>query len=235
MTRPGLRYIRRVRAAAPAALVAILLLALPGSTRAAPASSEITEDTVRTQRSGTHVVTFWWLPFEYWMAVAAELKRTPAQISEVRSLFRNYTFLAAIDVEIRSDGSFDALSTAELVRRAQIDVNGSTQEVLRQVDRRMQELAPDLSYLLRTSLAHLGSAVRLLPLPNLGADGKPLLAGSEPGTMRVRYRVGSEGEEAEFWWHAPLTAVNGAKRCKSGELAEASWRFCPWDGTPIEE
>ncbi len=231
------RYIRCVRGLA-AALTLLVPLA-PFSARAQDAdgvaSSVISQETVRIHRSGNRVVQIWWLPFEYWMAVARELKWTPAQISEVRTLFRNYSLLAALDVEIRPDASFDALSTAEIVRRIEIDVNGTRFEVMRQVDRRMQEVAPDLTYLLQTSLAGLGQGLHILPLPNLGKDGEPIIHASRPGHIRTRYRVGAEGEEVEFWWHTPLTAVNGPKRCKSGEVAEASWRFCPWDGSAIPE
>ncbi len=35
----------------------------------------------------------------------------------------------------------------------------------------------------------------------------------------------------EFWWHAPLTAIEGSKKCPgSGAPMEASWTWCPWNG-----
>ena len=229
------RYIRAVRGNAPrlAALLAVLLAPVPAEAAELVTSSDIAEESVRTHRSGNRIVTFWWLPSEYWMAVARELKKTPAETSEIRNLFRSYTIVAALDVEVRPDSSFDALSTAEVVRRLEIDVNGERFEVMRQVDPRLQQLAPELSYLLRTSLAGLGSGLRILPLPNLGKNKRAILSASSPGTLKLRYRVGAEGEIVERWWHAPLTSVNGAKRCKAGQRAEASWSFCPWDGTPL--
>lgn len=237
-------YIRRVRGITgpvPRLVLglglAVAWAAAPLPTRAAagePTSSVIAQETLQTHREGHRVVSFWWLPFEYWTAVAKELEKTPAEMSEIRSLFRNYTMLAVLDVEVRPDGSFDALSIAEIVRRADVSVNGRSFEVMHQVDPRVQQLAPDLAYPLRTSLSSLGSGLRLLPLPNLDQSGEPILSGSKPGALRVRYKMGASGEDAEFWWHAPLTAVDGPKRCKGGELAEASWSYCPWDGTPIE-
>ncbi len=233
-------YIRRVRGFTgllPCLCLGLCLAAGPAAAADTPtaSSSVIAQETSHTHRSGQHVVSFWWLPFEYWMAVAGELGKTPAQTTEIRSLFRSYTMIAVLDVEVRPDSSFDALSTAEIVRRLEIDVNGQTFEVLQQVDPRIQQLAPDLAYLLRSSLSGLGSSLRVLPLPNLDKDGEPILSASKRGHIRLRYRAGSGGEEVEFWWHAPLTSVAGKRRCKSGELAEASWRFCPWDGTPVED
>ena len=232
-------YIRGVRGFA--GLLAFLALGLclaagPAGAAGTPdlSSSVIAQETAHTHRAGHRVVTFWWLPYEYWMAVAGELGKTPAQTAEIRSLFRSYTLLAVLDVEVRPDSSFDALSTAEIVRRLEIDVNGETFEVMQQVDRRVQELVPDLSYVLRASLSGLGSSLRILPLPNLDKNGEPILSAAKLGRVRLRYRVGAEGEEVEFWWHAPLTSVAGKRRCKGGELAEASWKFCPWDGTPVE-
>ncbi len=230
------RYLRAVRGIAQRGLLLLaVLLPLPVGAAEPAASSEIAQETVRTHRSGKRVVTFWWLPSEYWMAVAREFKKTPAETSEIRSLFRSYTIVAALDIEVRPDGSFDALSTAEVVRRVEIDVNGQSFEVLRQVDPRLQVLAPELSYLLQTSLSGLGSGLRILPLPNVGSDKRSILSASTPGVLRVRYRIGAEGEAVEFWWHGPLSSVNGAKRCQGGERAEASWRFCPWDGSPLAD
>jgi hypothetical protein len=217
--------------------VGLCLAAGPAAAADTPpaSSSVIAQETSHTHRAGQHVVSFWWLPHEYWMAVARELHKTPAQTAEIRSLFRSYTMIAVLDVEVRPDSSFDALSTAEIVRRLEIDVNGQTFEVMHQVDPRMQQLAPDLAYVLRSSLSGLGSSLRLLPLPNLDKNGEPILSAAKPGRVRLRYRAGAEGDEVEFWWHAPLTAVAGTRRCKGGEFAEASWSFCPWDGSPVED
>ena len=52
---------------------------------------------------------------------------------------------------------------------------------------------------------------------------------------RVPARFTESGPVHTLTWHAPLTAVAGAKRCpKDGEEMSASWSYCPWHGTKLE-
>ena len=226
------RYPAPVPCLAPIALA--LLLVLDAGLALAEDSSEILQETARTYRSGRRLVQMWWLPVDYWVASARERNKTPAEIDEIRQVFRSYTLIGALDVDLRPDGSHDALSTAEIVRRMEVEINGKRQQVLRQVDGRLQELAPDLSYVLQSSLVNLGGGLRILPLPNVMEDGRVVLRAGQAGKMLLRYRAVPDVAPIEFWWHAPLSSIAGAKRCKSGEKAEASWQYCPWDGSKIE-
>ena len=218
-------------------LVALaLLLAAPAAgqeRRRDVASSEILDESARSYRAGTRVVHLWWLPAEYWVAAATELKKSPDEIDEVRRIFRSYTLIGVIDVDMRPDGSMDALSTAEIVRRMRVAVNGRETGVLRQVDPRLQELAPDIAYVFISSLVHLGGALRLIAVSNITEEGETVLRADKQSQLRIDYRAVAAGDPLEFWWHAPLTAVAGPRRCETGELAEASWRYCPWDGTKL--
>ena len=198
-----------------------------------PTSSEILEENARSFRAGTRIVNMWWLPAEYWVAAATELKKPPDEIDEVRRLFRSYTLIGVLDVNMRLDGSMDALSTAEIVRRMAVSVNGRETPVLHQVDPRLQEVAPDLSYVFISSLVQLGGALRLIAVSNITEGGEMELRADKRSSLRVDYRALASGDTLELWWHAPLTAVDGPKRWEAGELAEASWRYCPWDGTKL--
>lgn len=217
-----------------AALMCAALLA-PAAALSAASTDEITKEAGRSTRIGDRLVSFWWLPAEFWEASARELKRDPALVEEVRKLYSNYTLVAALDVQMRPDGSADALSTAEIVRRTEFQINGASFEVLREVDPRLQQYSPDLLYAFRSSMSGLGGGLRLIPLPNVGSDGVPILGGSRGGFFHVTYKAVPDHDPAEFWWHGPLTTVEGAKRCKRGDPAQASWKFCPWDGAELKE
>lgn len=215
-----------------AALVCAAFLLAPGGGSAA-STDEVTKEVSRSLRIGDRYVSFWWLPVEFWIASARELKRDPALVEEVRRLYSNYTMIAAFDIRVRPDGSADALSTAEIVRRSEFEVNGASFDVLNEVDPRLQEYSPDLLYAFRSSMAGLGAGLRLLPLPNVGRDGTPILGGTREGFLRVTYKAVADSAAADFWWHSPLSATAGPKRCKRGDPAEASWKFCPWDGSEL--
>lgn len=218
--------------------LAMLLLAtallMPSAAQAA-GTSDIIAETARNYHGKAHIVNFWWLPMQYWASAARALGKTEVEINQVRALYANYTMLAVVDVKIAPDGAMDALSIAEIVRRLDIYVNGTPFEVLHQVDVKLQEMSPELTYVLRTSLAEVGRGLRLLPLANLGADGKPILRATSDGVLRLTYRATPGEDPIEFWWHSPLTSIVGGNKCKgTGAPMEASWTHCPWGGAPVE-
>ena len=216
------------------ALAAVTGLALPGA-GLAQSTSEIVEETVRNHRGKDHLVTFWWLPAEFWVAAAREMSKTPAEIAAIGDLFDNYTLIGAMDLQFAPDGKMDTLSTVEIVRRLEVKIGDVQFDVLKQVDPKLQQMAPELSYAFRISLAELGRGLHLLPFANLDSLARPIVSGSTPGVVRVRYKGETGAAPLEFWWHAPLTAVAGSKKCPgSGAPMEASWSFCPWNGKKPE-
>ncbi len=217
------------------AFLVAALLAFPGVPLGAASTGEIVEETARTFRGDKHLITFWWLPSEYWIAAAREAGKTESEVQAVAALYDNYTLIGVMDIQFKPGGEIDALSTVEIVRRLEIFVDDVPVEILKQVDPKLQQMAPELSYAFQVSLAELGRGLHLLPLPNLDAKGKPILSGTKSGVLRVRYRAEADKPPAEFWWHAPLTSVVGPKKCPgSGAPMQASWKFCPWSGKPVE-
>jgi hypothetical protein len=210
---------------------AVILLVLAAMPALAASTAGIAGETQRLNARQGHIINFWWLPVEYWVAAAREMKKSQTQIEGIRELFKNYTLLGALDAQLGPEGSVDALSTSEIVRRIEIEVNGSAFEVLQQVDPKLQQYAPDLSYVLQVSLSAFGTGLRLLPLANVDSDGKAILRGDQKGVIKVRYKARADQEPLEFWWHGPLTDVVGYKTCPgSGAPMEASWEYCPWNG-----
>lgn len=199
-------------------------------------SSEISAETMRSHQAGQRVINFWWFPAEYWVAAAKELGKSEAEIGEVRSVFRNYAIIGALDAELTQETGLRTLSIAEMVRRFEISVNGTEGKVLRQVDSRLAELAPELSYALTTSLGRLAAGLHLFPLPNIDAQGNAIAYGAGQSTIRIRYTVSASDPPVEFEWHSPLTSIRGHKRCPKGkEQLEAHWQFCPWHGVKLPE
>lgn len=231
------RYIRTMRSISMAAGLWILScgLAFAADPARTTTTAEIAEETIRNFRGQNQLVTFWWLPAEYWVQAAREAGKSASDLEKIEALYGNYNLVGVMDVKFSPDGKVDSLSTAEIVRRLEVFVNDVPFDILRQVDPKLQELAPELSYAFRVSLAEFGRGLRLLPLPNVDAKGQPILEGGRPGVLRVRYKAAPTGPPLEFWWHAPLTAVKGAGKCP-GSLAptEASWTHCPWSGKPVE-
>jgi hypothetical protein len=224
---------RHLRLTARLTLV-LLSLALAGATRAGTNSSDIASETSRTVEEPQHVVNFWWLPPEYFVQAAKELDYKPEDQEKVARVYRDYVIIAALDADLTNKKNAVFAPIADVVKRAKFTRDGKTLEVLRELNPEVADSAPTLMYLLRNSLGRLGEGLRLLPLSNLDAKGNPIFTASTPGELTLEYKIQENGPVHDVRWHAPLTAVAGARKCpKGGEPLEASWNFCPWHGVKL--
>jgi len=215
-------------------LLAALLLA-PLAARAGD-SSDILGETARNLEGGNgRVASFWWLPQEYWELVAKELAIPAEEQEKVRTLFRDYALVGALETRLTTDKKPEFATIAEIAKRGTFLRNGEEVEVLRDVNPELARLVPSLVYLLRASLSGLGEGLRILPLPNVDAKGNPILTGSSRGELKIVYRFDESATPQEVIWRAPLTAIAGAKKCPTGgERLEANWDFCPWHGVKVD-
>ncbi len=215
-------------------LLAVALFA-PTAARAGNSSDIVRESARALEGGGGRVASFWWLPQEYWELVAKELSIPAEEQAKVRTVFRDYLLVGALESKLNTDKKAEFATIAELVKRAKFYRDGLEIEVLRDVSPEMVRMVPSLVYLLRASLGGLGEGLRLLPLPNVDAKGNPILSGGAPGELRIEYRFDESGPMQEVSWRAPLTSIAGAKKCPTGgEPLEANFSYCPWHGVKVD-
>lgn len=214
---------------------ALTLALSPSVAFAASAASnaEIVKETTRTRQEGRRVLNFWWLPTEYFEAVARDLGKGEDEIENVRRNVRGYLVLGVLDARAVPGGKFEMREHGELVKRMRVARNGDQMTPLRQISPALTERMPELTYFLTAGLGPLASGVRLFFFSNLDAAGKPILSGSRDGSVSLTYRLSETADPIELRWHAPLTAIAGHKTCPTGgEDLQAHWAFCPWHGIP---
>ncbi len=213
--------------------VSLPLSFLAGSAHSATTSA-LAQELSRSRQIERRVVSFWWLPVEYWVAAAQELKKPAQEIDTVRKLFRNYLIIAVLDASLGSNGKLDPATLAEIGPRLEVRRNGKSVGLLHKVDPRVADLIRELSYLLKSSLAVLGPGLRIFLLPNVDDQGRPLLHGATAGQLTISYEQGEDEEPFEFSWHAPLSSLAGPTPCpEGGEPLEAHWTYCPWHGVKV--
>ncbi len=224
-----------MRRIAKLSLTGLLVATLAPWSARAGSSTDIMRETARPlEGGGGHVASFWWLPQEYWEQVAKELKLPAADQEKVRVVFRDYLLVGAFDMKLSADKKPELASIPEIVKHASFYRDGEKIEVLRDANPELVRLTRSLVVLLRASLGGMGEGLRLLPLPNVDAQGKPILSGRAPGELRLEYRFDEAGPAQEVYWRAPITAIAGAKKCpKGGEMLEASFEYCPWHGVKL--
>lgn len=216
-------------------LLAIFLLLAPAVARAGD-STDIVRETTRTLEGGSgRMVTFWWLPQEYWELAAKELKLPSEDQEKVRVVFRDYLIVGALETKLNLEKKSEFASISEIVGRAKFYRNGQEIAVLRDVNPELARLVPSLVYLLRASLGGLGEGLRLLPLANVDPKGNRVLTGDAPGVLELEYRFEPDDQPQDVYWHAPFTSIVGANKCpKGGESLDASFEFCPWHGVKVK-
>jgi hypothetical protein len=71
--------------------------------------------------------------------------------------------------------------------------------------------------------------------PGKTAAGKPLADPAREGSFTVLIdNLGGQPHSA-FEWRLPLTSMTPPRFCPLGkERMEASWKYCPWHGTKLE-
>jgi hypothetical protein len=210
----------------------LLVLVCAGSARAA-STHAIAQEVSRTAQLDRRVVSFWWLPIEYWEAAAREIGWKDDRIAELRERLGVYAVIAVVDASITPEQRFSFAEIPAIAENLTLRIRGESLAPLRKLDPEVMRPLADLSYLLRASLAGLGNGMRLLLFPNVGPDGKQRVQGASDGSVQLRYAVAGK-EPLDFHWHGPLTAVAGGRRDpKTGEPVEASWRFNPWTGEKL--
>ncbi len=202
----------------------------------AQSSSEISQETVRNVKEGARAATVFWLPAEYWVAASRERGAPPEEVERVRALFRDYLIVGVVDVELDAEGKPRFKTIADIVRRSRISRDGEVVPVLREVSPDMARLAPELVYVLRTSLGFLGDGLRLLPLSNRNDEGERVVPAELGGEIEVEFRFELDSAAHLLVWRAPLTSIVGPQRCPVGaEELDAAWKFCPYHGARLPE
>ena len=224
---------------AAAILVAAILAAggVRPASAGAPTTAAIQGESLRKEQRDSRLISFWWLPAEYWRAAAREAGQSQAEVRRAGVLTEAYVILAGLDTEIAKTGSITGQDHLEMLERIHILVAGQPVEPLvGRVNPELANMLRELTYVLRFALGPLGGQVRIFLFPNLSDDGKPRFDSSEPGVLDARYRLGpqKEDETLDLRWRSPLTSVVGSRICpEGGERLEASWAFCPRHGVKL--
>jgi hypothetical protein len=202
--------------------------------RAEQSSAAISQETHRSHRAGRRIVSFWWLPVEYWVAAARELRKPENELERIDTLLEGYVILGMVDADVSADGTLRFATLEDANDRLVLLRNGRETKPVSRLDPKVGATLPELSYFMTASLGPMAQGLRLVLLPNIDDDGRPVVSGSGTGEIAARY-LADGAEPVSLRWRAPLTSVVGPRRCpKGGEELEASWGYCPWHGVPVD-
>jgi len=208
---------------------------------AAPAASETKLDAIikETQLTigGKDTTGFvWWLPAEFWEQSTIEQGSTPEQARNSFAALRDYT-MVIIAVGKVGIGNINWRSENEIRSGTSLrDSDGQSYSPLREISGDAQGIASIVRPVLTNILGPMGQNLQILFFPAKTKMGKSIADPTRASSFSVVLTSLTAQKESEFSWRLPLTSLSPPKFCPAGkERVEASWRFCPWHGVPLDE
>ncbi|MEH1944104.1 MAG: hypothetical protein V7L01_28350 [Nostoc sp.] len=145
--------------------------------------------------------------------------------------------IAVVKAEILSTDSFKFASQVETQKGLKVTYTDSSGKsiVLAQapknddVDLFITEMKPFFTKL----AGKFGEGMWFLTYKNVDASGKNIVSPYKPGKLKVSFNGKSGTRQPESTVELPLNSLFVPKLCPNGKPAHISWKYCPWDGTPL--
>ena len=194
----------------------------------------IMHDTQQMKYEGHQMVMAWWIPEQYWQATfAVSGKLTKGQIANFIKTVRASTLVVVVRSNFDAHGNStfedeDSLrSTISL-----IDTNRIHYAPIENADlnKEMQQFLGLMKPILANMLGPLGKNLDFFVFPSVGKSGQAIADARKEGVFFVAI-----GED-RFKWRLPLGSVLPPKTCPTcTEVLSGAFKFCPYDGTPLDK
>ena len=212
-----------------------------GQQSAAPAAVETKLDAIikETQLTvgGKDTTGFvWWLPAEFWEQSAIEQGSAPEQARSSFAALHDYT-MVIVAVGRIGIGNINWRSENEIRSGTSLrDSDGQSYPPLHEISGDAQGITSIVRPVLANILGPMGQNLQILFFPAKTKMGKSIADPTRAGRFSVVLSNLTTQKESEFSWRLPLTSLSPPKFCPAGkERVEASWKFCPWHGVPLDE
>ena len=184
-------------------------------------AEELVKETMQFKEIGENkLLLMWYVPME---AMGA-----PAQ---------NGLLIAVAKAEISPDGIFDFASENELERGLTVTYMNS--ETSRPQILKLTSINADLTQfiaLIKPMISRIagdiGQGMHFFVYGNVNASGQKIVSPYNPGRLEVSLSIGTT-QRATSTLDLPLNSLFVPRLCPNGKPAHISWKYCPWDGTPL--
>jgi hypothetical protein len=214
--------------------LSVLLSSLCIAQEIKPDTQSIIRETQQIKNQNHKLEIVWWIPEQFWRAsFAANPNLTQEQIDNFLKIVRPYTIVVIVKGDF---GPFAGVTydTATSIRTnlVLIDNVGNKYSPLDDEDTSvdMQNFLSMMKPVFANMLGSMGKNFDFFTFPANDKNGKlianPLVEG--------RFTVQLGGDK--FNWRLPLGSLLPPKICpKCGEKLSGAYKFCPYDGTPLDK
>jgi len=220
--------------------IAVCLLFLGGITARAQTNAparkvELTDLVHETQKSGKvpgAITLVWWVPEEFWrVSLESSGRMTPEAVDRMLRVFHPYTMVGIVDGTIGPFGAVTYASNEEARVAIQLqDTRGRAYPPLDDdvLSADVKSFLQIMKPLLTNMMGPMGKNFHFFLFPAEDIKGRVLADPKSEGSMTIVYKG------KEFKWRLPLASLLPTKTCpKCLEVLPGSYKFCPWDGTPL--
>ena len=199
-----------------------------------PDMQSIIRETQQMSQVPHEMALVWWIPPQFWRAsLESNPRLTSEQINDFLKTIKPYTVVAVVKGKFGSFGGVtyedEATVRSEL---ALIDHDQVEYKPLGDADVTpdMQNFLSMMKPVFANMLGAMGKNFDIFVFPANGKNGKVIADAEKEGQFWVRL-----GDE-KFRWRLPIGALLAPKICpKCGEKLSGAYKFCPFDGTPLDK
>ncbi len=200
-------------------------------------ADEFARETQKTISNASSMTQVWWIPSEFWMAAFA--KANPALAEQARSILQPYSMLAVVQADMSPTGGMAFYDKASIRERLEASFHTKAGEKASlpeatNPDMAMESLLMVLSPIVANAMGKMGQNMHFFILDMTGAaTGARIASPYDSGTVSVTLAATKTIPRREFEFALPLNVLYKPRICPNGKKADVSWRYCPWDGSPL--
>jgi hypothetical protein len=216
---------------------------VPVLQKKAPGDVDLSAMVKECQRAVTkdHRLTLaWFIPFEFWETTLHQNKGLSAeQSSRFLDVLKAYSTLCVVRADISATGAFtyDERAAIEKAMSVTYAVGGGQHVSLvpvENLDESVSLVFDAMRPILSSAMGKLGGNLQFFVYADRDAKQQRLVAPDVAGGLTIHFADSSPSEGLTLSIPFPIDAFFVPRNCTSCKAAlEASWTFCPWDGTKI--
>lgn len=144
--------------------------------------------------------------------------------------------IAAAKVEILSPERFKFTAESELQKELKVAyIDSSGQSVALTPGSKTADISGFITYMkpfLSKFAGRFGEGLQLFVYKNVNSSGKTIVSPYEFGKLKISLD-GKDEKQIVSEIDLPLNSLFIPRLCSNGKPAHVSWKYCPWDGTPL--
>lgn len=199
---------------------------------------DLVSDTQILRTDAAGLAQAWWIPLEFWQASLGRINPQLAQ--QVETVLGEYSIVAVVQADVSALGGFVFYPREEIQPRLTLTWQraGVEERVLQLVPNpnlAVRNLIQQLTPLLGRSMGEMGRNLQFFVLADRDEQGQRIVNPYEPGLLTIHLAASEAQPATDLNLDLPLNALYEPRYCANGKPAHITWRYCPWDGKPLQQ